>query len=113
MCSGSGATCDDRRGCAAALRGAVAALVLLIVSVEFNQHRVVDVRTESGFNPALTFKWTAIRKVVSDGFTVVKGETMKARLIGLMALALGLFATTATAATKLTASGCCPCPFCK
>jgi hypothetical protein len=41
---------DHSRHCADALRRTVAALVFLIVSVEFNQHRVVDVRTESRFD---------------------------------------------------------------
>ena len=38
---------------------------------------------------------------------------MKARLLGFAALMMALFATTAAAATKVAASGCCPCPFCK
>jgi hypothetical protein len=37
---------------------------------------------------------------------------MKAKLIGVLALALAVFGTTATAATKVAASGGC-CPFCK
>jgi hypothetical protein len=37
---------------------------------------------------------------------------MKARLLGVMALALAVFDTTAVAVTKVTASGGC-CPFCK
>ncbi len=38
---------------------------------------------------------------------------MKRRLLGLAVLMLGLFTTTAVAATNVAASGCCPCPFCK
>lgn len=38
---------------------------------------------------------------------------MKAKLFGLAAVLFGVFATTAAAATKVAASGCCPCPFCK
>lgn len=39
-------------------------------------------------------------------------DTMKTKVLGLMAMALGMFATTAAAATKVAASGGC-CPFCK
>jgi hypothetical protein len=49
------------------------------------------------------------------GWSVARSEgmtTMKARLFGLAVL-FGVFATTAAAAaTKVAASGCCPCPFC-
>ena len=38
---------------------------------------------------------------------------MKAKILGLAAVLLGVFAATPTAATKVAASGCCPCPFCK
>ena len=37
---------------------------------------------------------------------------MKAKLIGLMAMVLAVFGTTAAAATKVAASGGC-CPLCK
>lgn len=37
---------------------------------------------------------------------------MKARVLGVMAMVLALFGTTAAAATKVGASGGC-CPFCK
>lgn len=37
---------------------------------------------------------------------------MKARILGLMAMMLAVFGTTANAATKMAASGGC-CPFCK
>jgi hypothetical protein len=37
---------------------------------------------------------------------------MKAKLIGVLALALAVFGTTATAATKVAASGGC-CPLCR
>jgi hypothetical protein len=44
---------DDGRDCADALRGAVAPLrrlLIIRVPVKFNQHGVVDLRTERGFN---------------------------------------------------------------
>jgi hypothetical protein len=37
---------------------------------------------------------------------------MKAKMIGLMAMVLAVFGTTAAAATKVAASGGC-CPFCR
>jgi len=33
---------------------------------------------------------------------------MKAKLVGLMAVVVAVFGTTAAAATKVAASGCCP-----
>ena len=38
---------------------------------------------------------------------------MKMRLFGLAAVLMGLFAATAAAATRVAASGRCPCPFCQ
>jgi hypothetical protein len=45
-----------------------------------------------------------------DRFRIRRSE-MKTKLLGLAAALLAMFATTATAATKLAGTGCCP--FCK
>jgi hypothetical protein len=57
-----GPSSNDRRDCADALRRAVAPFVVLVVSVEFNQHAVIDVRTEGSFD---RFKIRAVPSLVS------------------------------------------------
>jgi hypothetical protein len=75
---------------------------------DFKVKRQLSLDLEVHFNPYAA--------CVPDGCSVARWEgmaKMKARLVGLAAVLFGVFATTAAAATKVAASGCCPCPFCK
>lgn len=58
----------------------------------------------------LTFRWTGDSTLthVDDNRRPQKGDTMRTKFFALVASVFALFATTAAAATKVAATGCCP-----